>query len=84
MNTSSSAIFSPAERAIYHAHINALVRERRKRDPEKVRARDRAKYLRRVQRDRAGFMATRRAQALRRRQQKKVVDEAGLVIELVC
>jgi hypothetical protein len=52
--------------AAYNAHANALARQRRWDNPEHIRALDRAKYARRVARDRASFLATRRAQAKRR------------------
>jgi hypothetical protein len=60
------SLMTPEQISACNAHANALARHRRWEDPERVRALERAKYARRIQRDRAGFMATRRAQAKRR------------------
>jgi hypothetical protein len=40
---------------IFNAHAAALARERRRRDPEHIRALQRAKYRRALQRDPEGF-----------------------------
>jgi hypothetical protein len=60
------SVMAPEQVGAYNARANALARQRRWEDPERVRALERAKYARRIQRDRGGFMATRRAQAKRR------------------
>ena len=64
------AQLGPAELAATRAHARTLGKKQRKGDPEHVRALERAKYARRMARDREGFLAARRAQALRRRQNK--------------
>ena len=55
------SVMTPEQIGAYNAHANALARQRRWEDQERVRALERAKYARRIQRDRAGFLATRRA-----------------------
>jgi hypothetical protein len=53
------ALLSPEELSKARAHDNQLARERRRRDPEAVRARERAKRARRIARDREGFLRSR-------------------------
>ena len=60
----------PAGLATQSARVAARARERRKRDPEGVRALERAKYARRIARDPEGFRAKCRAKAARRRHRK--------------
>jgi hypothetical protein len=45
----------------FNAHASALARERRRRDPEHIRALQRAKYRRALERDPAGFRLKHRA-----------------------
>ena len=70
----------PAQFASRNARIVALARERRKRDPEHVRALDRAKYARNIARDPEGFHAKRRAIQARYRQ-KKLAKHTGVVVD---
>jgi hypothetical protein len=53
------ALLSPEELSKARAHDNQLARERRRRDPEAVRAWERAKRARRIARDREGFLRLR-------------------------
>ena len=55
------SVMTPEQIAANNSHANALAKQRRWEDPERVRTLERAKYARRIQRDRAGFLATRRA-----------------------
>ena len=72
----------PGEIAAFNLHANALARMRRKADPGKVRALERAKYARRIARDPAGFRARRRAIDARYRQNKKLRSAPGVHVEL--
>ena len=65
------AAMTPEQLAASNAHATTLARERRKRDPEHVRALDRAKYARRIARDPEGLRSRTRAKLARRRQRKK-------------
>ena len=71
---------TPEQIADSNAHANALARERRKRDPEHVRALERAKYARNIARDPEGFRAKRRAIQARYRQ-KKLAKHTGVVVD---
>jgi len=74
------AAMTPEQIADSNAHANALARMRRKRDPERVRALDRAKYARRVARDPEGYRAKRRAIEVRCHQ-KKLAKHTGVVVD---
>jgi len=74
------AAMTPEQIADSNAHANALARERRKRDPEHVRALDRAKYARRIARDPEGYRAKRRGIEVRYHQ-KKLAKHTGVVVD---
>jgi hypothetical protein len=74
------AAMSPEQLAAFNAHTNTLARERRKADPEHVRALERAKYVRRVARDPEGYRAKRRAIEVRYHQ-KKLAKHTGVVAD---
>jgi hypothetical protein len=72
----------PEEIAAFNTHANALARQWRKRDPEKVHALERAKYARRMARNPIGYRAKRRAIETRYRQ-KKLAKSTGVEVELI-
>ena len=61
---------TPEQLALFNAHARVLARERRKRDPERVRALERAKYARRMAHDPEGLRSRTKAKLARRRQRK--------------
>ena len=71
---------TPEQLALFNAHARVLARERRKRDPERIRALERAKYARRVARDPEGYRAKRRAIEVRYHQ-KKLAKHTGVVVD---
>jgi hypothetical protein len=72
------ARMTPEEIAAFRARAAFNALERRRRDPERIRALERAKYERRLARDSEGYRAKRRAIA--RRYEKK---RRGVVVKLV-
>jgi hypothetical protein len=70
------ARMTPAQIAAFNAHAAELARARRKRNPERIRALDRAKYARRLARDPEGFRAKRRAS-------QSYYENPGVEVELV-
>ena len=72
----------PEELAASNRRANALTHELRKRDPERVRALERAKYARRMARDPIGYRAKRRAIEARYRQ-NKLAKRTGVEVELI-
>jgi hypothetical protein len=65
------ALHYPSKFPTRNAHIVALARERRHRDPDKARALDRVKRARAIARDPEGFRAKRRAIQARYRQRQR-------------
>jgi hypothetical protein len=55
------AKMTPQQIAAFNARLAFNARERRRRNPERIRALERAKYWRRIARDPEGFRAKRRA-----------------------